>query len=79
MAKLPKKVIERLTKTVSKFQRVLKIAKDRDVNEADTVLIVGDILSEVFGFDKYMEVTSEFAIRNTYFALEPKQLTFFRK
>ncbi|MCG2829779.1 MAG: type I restriction enzyme HsdR N-terminal domain-containing protein [Desulfobacteraceae bacterium] len=66
MAKLPKKVIERLTKTVSKFQRVLKVAKDRDVNEADTVLIVGDILSEVFGFDKFMEVTCEFAIRNTY-------------
>lgn len=66
MANIPKKVVERLSKTVSKFQRVLKIAKDRDVNEADTVSIVVDILSEVFGFDKYIEITSEYAIRGTY-------------
>lgn len=66
MANIPKKVADRITKNVGKFQRVLKIAKNRDVNEADTVLIVGDILSEVFGFDKYIEVTSEFAIRGTY-------------
>jgi predicted type IV restriction endonuclease len=66
MANLPKKVIERLTKTISKFQRVLQVAKDRDVNEANTVIIVGDILSDVFGFDKYTEITSEFAIRGTY-------------
>lgn len=66
MANIPKKVVERLSKTVSKFQRVLKIAKDRDVNEADTVSIVVDILSEVFGFDKYIEITSEYAIRSTY-------------
>ena len=66
MANIPKKADDRITKNVGKFQRVLKIAKDRDVNEADTVIIVGDILSEVFGFDKYIEVTSEFAIRGTY-------------
>ena len=66
MAKIPTKVSERLSKTLGKFQKVLQIAKDRDVNEADTVLIVGDILSDVFGFDKYMEITSEFAIKNSY-------------
>lgn len=66
MANIPKKVVERLSKTISKFQRVLKKAKDRDVNEADTVSIVGDMLSEVFGFDKYTEITTEYAIRSTY-------------
>lgn len=66
MAKLPKRITERFSKRVSKFQNILRIAKDRDVNEADTVSIVTDILADVFGYDKYLEVTSEFAIRGTY-------------
>ena len=66
MAAIPKKTIERLSKSVGKFQKILSIAKDRDVNEADTVSIIVDMLAEVFGFDKYLEVTSELAIRNTY-------------
>jgi predicted type IV restriction endonuclease len=66
MANIPKKVVERFSKTISKFQRILKTAKGRDINEADTVSIVGDMLSEVFGFDKYVEVTSEFSIKGTY-------------
>lgn len=36
------------------------------MNEHDTVVIVIDVLAEVFGFDKYAEVTREFAIRGTY-------------
>lgn len=66
MFNIPKKVIDRFNKSVPKFQKVLQIAKDRDVNESDTVSILNDILSEVFGYDKYLEVTSEFAIRGTY-------------
>lgn len=66
MANIPKKVLERIIKTVPKFQKVLQVAKDRDVNESDTVSILNDILGEVFGYDKYIEVTSEFAVRSTY-------------
>lgn len=66
MSNLPKKVSDRLIKEVPRFQSILKNAKDRDVNEADTVTIVNDILSYVFGYDKYSEITSEFCIRNTY-------------
>lgn len=66
MANIPKKVVERLVKTVPKFQKVLQIAKDRDVNESDTVAILNDIFGDVFGYDKYLEVTSELAIRGTY-------------
>jgi len=72
MAKIPKKVSERLMKEIRSFQRVLKKAKDRDVNESDTVTIITDILSNVFGFDKYTEVTSEQAIRGTYCDLAVK-------
>ena len=66
MANIPKKVITRLTQEIGTFQKVLASARDRDINEADTVAIVSDLLASAFGFDKYTEVTSEFAIRNTY-------------
>ena len=62
MARISKKVRERLVRTVGTFQRVLDNAKKRDVNESDTVTIVTDLLANVFGFDKYSEVTSEQAI-----------------
>ncbi len=66
MASIPKKVSDRFLKTVPKFQKVLQIAKDRDINESDTVSVINDILGDVFGYDKYLEVTSELAIRGTY-------------
>lgn len=66
MANVPKKVVDRFLRAVPKFQKVLQIAKDRDVNESDTVSVLNDILAEVFGYDKYLEVTSEFMVRGTY-------------
>lgn len=66
MATIPKKVLDRYFKTVFNFQKILKNALDRDINEADTVVICQDILSEIFGFDKYTEITTEYAIRGTY-------------
>ncbi len=66
MASIPKRVNDRFVRAVPKFQQVLQTAKDRDLNEADTVSILQDMLAEVFGYDKYLEVTSEFAIRGTY-------------
>ena len=65
MATIPKKLIDRFTKTLPKFQKVLQIAKDRDINESDTVSILNDIVSELLGYEKYLEITSEFAIRGT--------------
>jgi predicted type IV restriction endonuclease len=66
MANIPKKVAERFIKSVPRFQKVLQIAKDRDVNESDTVAVLNDIFGDVLGYDKYLEVTSELAIRGTY-------------
>jgi hypothetical protein len=63
---VPKKVAERLVAGIKRYQPILAAAKVRDVGEADTVTIVKDMLAEVFGYDKYAEVTSEFAIRGTY-------------
>lgn len=66
MASIPKKVSERLFTGVKRFQPILAAAKARDVGETDTVTIVKDMLADVFGYDKYAELTSEFAIRGTY-------------
>jgi predicted type IV restriction endonuclease len=63
---IPKRVSDRLARGITKFQQVLQIAKDRDVNESDTVSIIKDLLAEVFGYDKYLDVTSEFAVRGTF-------------
>ena len=41
-------------------------AQSRDINESDTGLIVTDILHDMFGYEKYSEITSEYKIRSTY-------------
>ena len=66
MTTVPKRVAERLSAGLKRFQPVLDAAKARDVNESDTSMIVSDMLAEVFGYDKYTEITREFCIRGTY-------------
>src|SRR4051794_37727228 len=66
MPTIPKKVNERLVAGLKKFQPVVSASKARDDGEADTVMIVTDMLGEVFGYDKYAEVTAEHAIRGTF-------------
>jgi predicted type IV restriction endonuclease len=66
MATIPKKINERLIVGIKKYQPILVSAKSRDVGEADTVTLIKDMLSDIFGYDKYSEVTSEFAIRGTF-------------
>jgi hypothetical protein len=63
---IPKRVSERLVARVKRFQPILAAARSRDVGESDTVTIIKDMLAEVFGYDKYADVTSEHAIRGTY-------------
>ena len=72
MATIPAKVLARLKAEVPKFQKILESAHDRDVNEADTVVIVTDMLEQVFGMDKYSEVTREYAIKSTFVDLAVK-------
>lgn len=72
MAPIPAKVAARVAAGLKKFQPILEDARKRDVNESDTVIIVTDILCDVFGYDKYSEITSELAIRGTYCDLAVK-------
>ncbi|HRD40175.1 MAG TPA: type I restriction enzyme HsdR N-terminal domain-containing protein [Bacteroidia bacterium] len=66
MANIPAKIQSRLVEGLKKFQPIVESAKSRDVNESDTVVILTGILSEVFGYDRYTDITTELAIRGTY-------------
>lgn len=72
MAKPTKKVTSRIVAGVRKYQKIFSAANDRDINESDTVVVITDFLSEVLGYDKYLEVTTEFCIRGTYCDLAVK-------
>ena len=63
---IPARAAERLSSGLKRFAPILSAAKSRDVNESDTSMIVTDMLADVFGYDKYSEVTRELAIRGTY-------------
>lgn len=63
---IPAKVSERLSSGLKRFAPILAAAKSRDVNESDTSMIVTDMLADIYGYDKYSEVTRELAIRGTY-------------
>ena len=63
---VPKRVADRFARTVGKYQQILRNARDRDVNESNTVFIIRDMLAEVFGYDEHLDITSEFAVKGTY-------------
>ena len=64
--KIPKKVAERMIAGLKQMRPVIEQQIARDVSEADTVTLVKDLLSRIYGYDKYAELTSEHAIRGTY-------------
>ena len=72
MARLPKRTSARIAGGLKRFQPILASARSRDVNESDTVVIVTDLLQDVFGYDKYSEITSEHMIRSTFCDLAVK-------
>jgi hypothetical protein len=72
MIKIPKKVTDRFSDQIKKFQAIALSHKSRDVSEADTVTLVKDILADVFGYDKYSELTSEQQIKGTFCDLAVK-------
>lgn len=72
MASIPNRVSSRLVAGIKRFQPILAAAKTRDINESDTVVIVADMLQEVFGYDKYTEITSEHSVKGTFVDLAIK-------
>ncbi|MGH7559395.1 MAG: type I restriction enzyme HsdR N-terminal domain-containing protein [Gemmatimonadales bacterium] len=70
--RISKRFLDRAKAGLRRYQKILASAKVRDVNESDTVVIVSDFLAEVLGYDKYSELTTEFAIRSTFCDLAVK-------
>ena len=60
------KVKERISAGIKKFQPILRKAQAADINESDTVTIITDMLCDIWGYDKYENITSEFAIKKTF-------------
>ncbi len=63
---MTKKVAERMSNAVKALKPVIEAQRARDVSEADTVTMVKDVLSDVLGYNKYAELSSEHSIRGTY-------------
>jgi hypothetical protein len=66
------KVAARITTHLKKYQGVLSNLQKRDVSEADTVTVINDMLADICGYDKYLHITSQYAIRGTYVDLAVK-------
>jgi len=66
MVAISAKAKDRITKGLKKFQPILAKAQSADINESDTVTIITDMLCDIFGYDKYEHITSEFAIKKTF-------------
>ena len=66
MSTIPTATLKRLAVNVPRFHEILAEAREREANEADTVTIVADMLDEVFGYDKYAEITRGLEILGTF-------------
>jgi predicted type IV restriction endonuclease len=63
---IPAKFTKRLNDSLKRYQGIISQIKKKDANESDTVTVITDVLQDIFGYDKYVDVTSEYAIRGTY-------------
>ncbi len=63
MVNIPPNVESRIKSQLRKYKRILETAQSKDINESDTVMIISDILKDLFGYDKYSEITTEFSIK----------------
>lgn len=66
MAAIPKRFIDRAKPALRRYQKILESARKRDVNESDTSVIVSDMLTDLLGWDKYEDVTTELSVRSTF-------------
>ncbi|MBK6565089.1 MAG: type I restriction enzyme HsdR N-terminal domain-containing protein [Saprospiraceae bacterium] len=66
MATIPAIVKDRFVKNLKKYQAILKKKTEIDINESDTVTIVVEILENIFGYDKFNDISSEYKTSNQY-------------
>ncbi len=64
--KMSRKTQDRLVSGLRRYQPIVRKLAERDISEADTVTVIKDMLTDIFGYDKYTELTSEQQIRGTF-------------
>lgn len=64
--KIPDKSKDRIKKGIVKYSKILELAVKRGINESDTSNIVNDMLGDIFDYDKFFDVTTEYRIRGQY-------------
>ncbi|MBA3552422.1 MAG: type I restriction enzyme HsdR N-terminal domain-containing protein [Actinobacteria bacterium] len=57
---------ERLRTAIKRFSKPLAELVQRDANEGDTRLLVTDFLCDGLGYDKYSDLTTEYAVRGEF-------------
>jgi predicted type IV restriction endonuclease len=63
---IPKKVQDRITAASKKYLKIISDAVKADINESDTVLIIHGMLTDIFGYERFTEITTEYAIKNIF-------------
>lgn len=71
--KISTKFVKNATEQVKKYKSIIGHLQKKQVNEANTVKVINDILSDVFGYDKYVEITSEYLERGVFCDLAVKR------
>jgi len=57
---------ERIRASLRKFGKPLAELAARDANEGDTRLLITDVLCDALGFDKYSDLTTEYAVKGEF-------------
>jgi len=57
---------ERVRSFVRKFNKPLQDLAARDANEGDTRLLITDFLCDALGYDKYEDLTTEYAVKGDF-------------
>ena len=71
--KVSKRFADRATPALRRYQKLFESARTRDVNESDTSVMVSDFLADVLGYNKYEDITTEFAIKSQFCDLAIKR------
>lgn len=66
MSKYEIKAQKRIESIIGRYTDIVRRAEQAGFNEADTSAIAKDMLGEVFGYDKFFDVTSEYKIKGHY-------------
>lgn len=63
---LTKQAESTIREGIKKYLKIVEMAKSRNMNESDTSNIINDMLGDIWGYDKFFDVTTEYKIKGQY-------------